>query len=135
MGDRDGMEATAGYPEMAGSKKWTRESRLLLACARVLPTREDEAAIRGMLIHGIDWTLFARTAMEHGLAALAGRTLNCVAPDMVPDEIGDALRANLDLTRQKNRALFDDLVRVIDALADDGVEAIPFNGPVLAFQA
>jgi Uncharacterised nucleotidyltransferase len=113
----------------------TREFQLLLACATVLPNREDEAAIREMLIRGVDWTLFARTAMEHGLAALAGRTLNCVAPDMVPDEIGDALRANLDLTRQKNRALFDDLVRVIDALADDGVEAIPFNGPVLAFQA
>jgi tetratricopeptide (TPR) repeat protein len=73
--------------------------------------------------------------MEHGLAALAGRTLNCVAPDMVPDEIRDALGANLDLTRQKNRARFDDLVRVIDALADNGVEAIPFNGPVLVFQA
>jgi len=91
---------------MVGSKKsMTREFRLLLACARVLPTREDEAAIRGMLIHGIDWTLFARTAMEHGLAALAGRTLNCVTPDMVPDEIRDALRANVDQTRQKNRAL------------------------------
>src|ERR1700730_14934116 len=60
MGDRDGMEAPAGYREMAGSKKsMTREFRLLLACARVLPTREDEAAIRGMQIHGIDWTLFA----------------------------------------------------------------------------
>jgi hypothetical protein len=106
MGDRDGMEATAGHREMVGSKKsMTREFRLLLACARVLPTREDEAAIRGMLIHGIDWTLFARTAMEHGLAALAGRTLNCVTPDMVPDEIRDALRANVDQTRQKNRAL------------------------------
>ena len=121
---------------MAGSKKsMTREFRLLLACARVQPTREDEAAIRGMLIHGIDWTLFARTAMEHGLAALAGRTLNCVTPDMVPDEIRDALRANVDQTRQKNRGLFDELARVIEALADNGVEAIPFNGPVLAFQA
>jgi predicted O-linked N-acetylglucosamine transferase (SPINDLY family) len=88
-----------------------------------------------MLIHGIDWTLFARTAMEHGLAALAGRTLNCVTPDMVPDEIRDALRANVDQTRQKNRALFDEFARVIEALADNAVEAIPFNGPVLAFQA
>jgi predicted O-linked N-acetylglucosamine transferase (SPINDLY family) len=88
-----------------------------------------------MLIDGIDWTLFARTAMEHGLAALAGRTLNCVAPDLVPDEIRDAFRVNVNQTRQKNRALFDDLARVIEALAGIGIEAIAFKGPVLAFRA
>jgi protein O-GlcNAc transferase len=113
----------------------TREFRLLLACARVLLSQEDEAAIREMLIDGIDWTLFARTAMEHGLAALAGRTLNCVTPDMVPDEIRDAFRVNVNQTRQKNRALFDDLARVIEALAGIGIEAIAFKGPVLAFRA
>src|SRR5438105_11809626 len=113
----------------------TLEFRLLLACARVLPRQEDEAAIREMLIDGIDWTLFARMAMEHGLAALAGRTLNRVTSDIVPGEIRDAFRAHADQTRQTNRALFADLARVIEALADNGVEAIAFKGPVLAFQA
>jgi hypothetical protein len=113
----------------------TLEFGLLLACARVRPSQEDEAAIRKMLINGIDWILFARTAMEHGLAALAGHTLNCVAPDMVPDEMRDAFHANADQTRQRNRALFEDLARVIEALAVNGVAAIPFKGPVLALQA
>jgi predicted O-linked N-acetylglucosamine transferase (SPINDLY family) len=113
----------------------TREFRLLLACARALPSEGDEAATREMLIDGIDWTLFARIAVEHGLAGLAGRTLNFVPPDLVPDEIGDAFRANADQTRQRNRALFNDLARAIEALTDDGVEAIAFEGPVLAFQA
>jgi hypothetical protein len=113
----------------------TLEFRLLLACARVLPSRADAAAIREMLLDGIDWTRFAHAAMVHGLAALAGRTLNCVTPDMMPDEIRDAFRVNEDLTRQKNRALFDDLSRVSEALANDGVEAIAFRGPVLAFRA
>ena len=82
----------------------TREFRLLLG----LPSQQDEAAIREMAIDGIDWTLFARTAMVYGLAALAGRTLNAVTPNMVPDEIRDAFRANMDETRQKNRAVFND---------------------------
>ena len=112
-----------------------REFRLLLACARVRPSEADEAAIREMLVDDIDWALFARAAMEHGLAALAGRTLNCVAPGLVPEEIRDAFRANADQTRQRNRALFDELARVIEALADNGVEAIAFKGPVLAFRA
>jgi hypothetical protein len=113
----------------------TREFRLLLACARVEPSHQDKAAIREMLIDGIDWTLFARTAVEHRLAGLAGRTLNRVAPDPVPEEIRDAFRVNADQTRQRNRALFDDLGRAIEALADNSVEAITFKGPVLAFQA
>src|SRR5215472_10943149 len=112
----------------------TREFRLLLACAGVAPNREGAAAIREMLIDGIDWTLFARRAVEHGLAGLTGRTLNWVAPDLVPDEIRDAFGANVDQTRQKNRALFDDLARVIEALAENDIEAIAFQGPVLAFQ-
>jgi protein O-GlcNAc transferase len=112
-----------------------REFRLLLACARVEPSHEDKAAIREMLIDGIDWTLFARTAVEHRLAGLPGRTLNRVAPDLVPEEIRDAFRVNAAQTRQRNRALFDDLTRVIEALADNSVEAIAFKGPVLAFQA
>ena len=99
---------------MLDQGKSTRlEFLFLLACARVLPSEADEAAIREMLVDGIDWALFARAAMEHGLAALAGRTLNCLTPDLVPEEIRDAFRANADQTRQRNRAPFDDLARVI----------------------
>ena len=35
----------------------TLELRLLLACARVRPGPQDEAAIGQMLAEGIDWTL------------------------------------------------------------------------------
>jgi predicted O-linked N-acetylglucosamine transferase (SPINDLY family) len=136
MGECHGMEAIArGHDMLDQGKSMRREFRLLLACARVRPSEADEAAIRKMLIDGIDWALFARAAMEHGLAALAGRTLNCVVPDLVPEEIRDAFQANADQTRQRNRALFGDLARVIETLADNGVEAIGFKGPVVAFRA
>ena len=106
-----------------------------MASARVLPSQEDGAAIRQMLIDGIDWTLFARKAIDHGLAALAGRALNSVAPDLMPDEIRGAFRVSADQVRQRNRALFEELARIIDALANNGVEAIAFKGPVLVIQA
>jgi hypothetical protein len=41
----------------------------------------------------------------------------------------------VDQTRQQNRALSNDLTRALEPLADNGVEAIPFKGPVLALQA
>jgi len=110
------------------------ELRLLLGCARIVTSAHEDDAIRRMLANGIDWTLFARKAIEHGLAGLAGHTLARVAPDMVPADILEALRVIIDRSREKNRQLFDELARLLDVLAANGIDAIPFKGPVLAVQ-
>jgi protein O-GlcNAc transferase len=111
------------------------ELRLLLICARLATTGEDEAATRQMLDDGVDWRLFARKAIDHGLTWPAGHTLARIAPDMVPDEILGAFRANEDQTHQRNRALFEELARLIEALANNGIEATAIQGPLLAIQA
>jgi hypothetical protein len=113
----------------------TDELKLLLACARTDATEANEAAIRQMLLGEIDWTLFARKAIDHGLASLAGYTLGRLAPDAVPEDILSAFRTIVDQTRRKNRALFDELASVISALSSAGIEAIPLKGPVLAIQS
>ncbi len=113
----------------------TLELQLLLACARVRPSQTDAAAVRKILDGTIDWTVFARKALEHGLAEIAGHGLARTAPDRVPAEILDALRGVLDRARQRNQLLFDELARLIEALAKAGIAAIPFKGPVLALYA
>lgn len=111
------------------------ELRLLLACSRVASTDPVERAIRGMLQQSVDWTAFARLAVGHGLAGLAGHTLSRVAPDLIPEDILDALRTIVPQTDRENRARFEELGGVLDALAAIGVEAIAFKGPVLAIRA
>jgi len=59
------------------------ELKLLLSCARIAASREDGAAIGRLLEDGIDWALFARMAIDHGLAGFAGHTLALLAPDAV----------------------------------------------------
>ena len=66
--------------------------RLLLACAGLTTTDEDKATIRQILGEGIDWTIFARMAVDRGVASLAAHTLVCVAPGMVPQDILEAFR-------------------------------------------
>ena len=110
------------------------ELRLLLACSRVASTEAVEGAIRGMLQQSVDWTAFARLAVGHGLAGLAGQMLSRAAPDLVPEDILDALRAIAHQTGQANRGRFEELAGVLDALAGNGVEAIAFKGPVLAIR-
>jgi hypothetical protein len=62
----------------------TSEFRLLLACATILPTQEDEAVIRQLLTDGIDRTLFFQEAINRELVDQAGHTLARVAPDLLP---------------------------------------------------
>ncbi len=88
-----------------------------------------------MVAGDIDWRLFAQKAIRHEVAGLAGRALSRLASDLVPDDILDAFSVIIDRTRRRNRALFNELTIILEALAANGVEAIPFKGPVLAIQA
>jgi len=119
---------------LSGMESMAPEFRLLLACARVHPSGEDKAAIRKILAEGIDWTRFARKAVDHGLAGRVAHALAGIAPDLVPADIFEALRMSLDQTRRRNLALFDELVSAIEALTKGGVETIPLGGLVLAIR-
>src|SRR5271169_220334 len=110
------------------------ELSLLLAAARTGDAQEKQAVIEQLLADGIDWTSFAQKALAHGVASFAAHTLARLAPDHIPDDILDAFHAVADETSRANRALFDELARLLDALATNGIEAIPFKGPLLAIQ-
>src|SRR5579872_4821283 len=99
----------------------TPELRLLLSATKVVTSPEDKAILQNTLTEGVDWTRFARKAVDYGLADLAGAALASAAPDLVPDDILDAFRMSLDRTRRKNLALFDGLAGVIEILAKEGI--------------
>lgn len=109
----------------------TPEFRLLLACASVRSDQANEAAILELLNDGIDWTLFTRAAVRHGLTGLASERLSGIASDVLPDEIRDAFRASGHQTRQRDRALSAELDAMVTALASSGVTAIPLGAPAL----
>lgn len=111
------------------------ELRLLLACSRLAVPADVERTIRDVLQQGVDWTAFARLAVGHRLAGLAGQTLSRVAPELVPVDILDALRTAVDRTGRANRGRFQELATVLDALSAERIEAIAFKGPALAMQA
>jgi protein O-GlcNAc transferase len=120
--------------ELSNGLRLKPELSLLLGCARAGDAQEKQAAIEQLLADGIDWTSFAQTALEHGFASFAAHTLARLAPDDIPDDILDAFDALADQTSRANRALFDELSRLLDALAENGIDAIPFKGPLLAIQ-
>lgn len=119
---------------MTISSRMKPELRLLLLCGPGDTTQERQAEIRALLADGIDWTLFARQAIAHGLTSTAASKLTDVAPDILPPDIADAFLVIIEETVRRSRALFEEIGRLIDALAANGIEAIPLRGPVLEIQ-
>lgn len=110
------------------------ELRLMLACAQPAPDPEMVAAIRESLLDGIDWTAFVRSTLDHGLTGPVGRTLAQIGPELVPQDMLDAFDVHTERTRRQNKACFAELARILDGLAQEGIAAIPFKGPVAAIQ-
>ena len=111
------------------------ELKLLLACARAQVNPEHIASIRKLLTDEVNWTLFAQKAIAHGLAGLAGHTLDRVVPELVPNDILSAFRTLIDQTRSNNIVLLEELASLTKKLQESGVKTIAFKGPVLAKQA
>src|ERR1700728_1357283 len=97
------------------------ECQLLLGRTRVSTSGAELRLIRGLRADGIDWTVFTRQAMNHGLASLVGQTLARVAPDAVPEELLDAFRIMVDQTRRRNVVLFEELGEILAGLSRRGV--------------
>jgi predicted O-linked N-acetylglucosamine transferase (SPINDLY family) len=112
-----------------------RAEELLIRSARLTTTEQDDATIRELLDKGVDWSTFAEKVVAHGVAPLAGNTLDRVAPDLVPGDILDALLINRNQARIQNRSALEEVTKTISALSDSGVKAMAFRGPAFAVSA
>ena len=92
------------------------ESKVLLACATVVTNPEDETAIREMLDSGLDWTRFAREAVESGLASPVAWALVRIASDLVPEDILEVLRQIIERTRTENSKVLNMVSARIDVV-------------------
>jgi hypothetical protein len=108
------------------------EQRLLLCCCRLATDSAASAEIHALLDGGIDWDKLIELAVIHHVAPLVHRTIDRVASDRVPAAVAYAFRINYQGWQERTRDLWDELRRVLDGLADGGIQAIPFKGPVLA---
>ena len=110
----------------------TREFRLLLSCCRLETGDAVTTEIRSLLDADLDWNRLIEWAVWHQVSPLLHRTLDRVAPEKVPPAIAHALRVNYQGWVEYTDKLWSELRRVLDGLAQGGVSAIPFKGPVLA---
>src|SRR2546427_6887739 len=110
------------------------EIELLLACVRPGPDGRDRS-IEFLLEQDIDWTFLVQTALANGVSPLVADRLVRAPTASVPEELRVALSEHLRDNRERNVALANALLELLDALRARGVDALPFKGQTLAVLA
>jgi Uncharacterised nucleotidyltransferase len=111
------------------------EKRLLVCCARTKMQPAIAEEIRQCAAGPLDWDFLLSEAAGNSVTPLLARQLSASAADVLaPAQIKrleDAARANA----VRSLILVAELVKIMDAFRSEGIQAIPYKGPVLAVQA
>jgi hypothetical protein len=106
---------------------------LLLWCVR----HGSGGTAGGAPLEGMDrdeWSAFLRATIEHSTLPVAWRAVQTL-DGRVPADIAADMKRAFDANAVRNLRLAGELVSVIRALSERGVEAVPWKGAVLAERA
>lgn len=108
---------------------------MLLLC--VSPEQDQESAdrIRALAAGEIDWDYLFTSARRHGVLPLFFYHLQKTAADLIPSDELQRLQKYFQENSARNVLLAAELRNLIDVLGREGIEAIPYKGPLLALFA
>jgi hypothetical protein len=111
------------------------ETRLILLCTRTYLEPEQITQLQTIVQGELDWEELLRLAKPHGLLSLLYWHFNEHCFGEVPEPVFDRLQKHFEDTARRNLYFWGDLIRVLKALGQAGIQAVPFKGPVLALTA
>jgi Uncharacterised nucleotidyltransferase len=128
---------TARLLDTGDSRSALPEHRVLLDCARLVVesgARRDAsvAAVRASLERVRDWSTLLRAAPAESLLGPLYAAVTAAAPDVVPEDRLTELRKLYRVNTERMLRFTGQLLRILDLLRANGVQAVPFKGPALA---
>jgi hypothetical protein len=107
------------------------ENEIVRICAGVLPGEEKSARLKDICGPDVDWSRVFETAKAHGVLFLLYKGLKAHGCG-VPGDFLQQLRQLYLRNSAENLRVGARLVRILGVLADAGMDAVPFKGPVQA---
>ena len=111
--------------------KITNEDKILLLCASTLKDRDAREKIIELLHGKLNWDYLLQRALQHKLMPLLYWNLKNL-PEEVPEDFLKELKDYFNANVRKNLLMTGELIKILELLKVDGINAIPFKGPVLA---
>lgn len=110
------------------------EKQLLVSCARTRLQAGTAEEVRQLLRSPIDWDFLLLEAANHSVTPLLCRQLSLVASDLLDPARLKRLKETGRGYAMRNLILSAELVTVMNLFQSEGLQAIPYKGPVLAAQ-
>ncbi|HXJ18265.1 MAG TPA: nucleotidyltransferase family protein [Candidatus Polarisedimenticolia bacterium] len=111
------------------------EKRLLVCCARTNAEPAIAEEIRKLAAGPLDWDCLLAEAAENSVTPLLARQLSACAGDLLAPTHLELLKEAARANAARSLMLVASLIRIMDAFRCEGIQAIPYKGPVLAAQA
>ena len=110
------------------------EKRLLVCCARTTAEARVREEIRRLVRSPLDWDFLLREASNQAVTPLLCRQLSLTASDLLDPTQLARLREAARVFALRNLVLSAELMTIMDRFHCQGLQAIPYKGPVLAVQ-
>ena len=110
----------------------SHEARVLVLAARVRLDGETSRQMRLLLEDGLRWDRLLSLAERHRMKPLLCWHLITQFADLVPPETLGELKKRLHYQTARNLFLTARLLEILDLFDRNGIQAIPYKGPVLA---
>jgi hypothetical protein len=110
------------------------EFQILLSACRVFLGTEEPSQLVQYLLKGPEWDLLLALANRHRVMPLLYRSISQNCQYAVPHEWLALLKRQYLMNAALNMKMAAELLRILQALKDAGIRAVPLKGPVLAQQ-
>ena len=107
------------------------EHELLLSCCRTSVDTRVVQRVEEILAQPLDWNYLFGFGRRHGLLPFFYVQLIKIAAKKVPAEELARFKFHFQENAARNLLLTDELTRILRALSDANIEAIPYKGPAL----
>jgi hypothetical protein len=111
------------------------ERRLLICCARTRVEPGIAGKIRELAAAPLDWDFVVLAAAENSILPLVARQLAATAADVAPSDQLDRLKNGARANAVRCLVLTAELIKIMDLFRSQGIQAIPYKGPLLAVEA
>ncbi|HXX70672.1 MAG TPA: nucleotidyltransferase family protein [Candidatus Acidoferrum sp.] len=110
------------------------EKRLLVCCARTTTQPSVKEEIRRLIRSPMDWDFLLQEASNQAVTPLLCRQLSLVASDLIdPARLARLTEIGRGFAL-RNLLLSAELVTLMDRCQSEGLQVVPYKGPVLAVQ-
>jgi hypothetical protein len=117
------------------------EARLLIACACTQNASSTQGNVGTahdipfLLQEDLDWGYMLENALRHGMEPLLYWHLKAVDPEArqsIPADVWHEIEQSFFYNIGKNLFLTRELLKILTALAQQGIDAVPYKGPLVA---